>query len=185
MKEKLNNIIYLPGGVHANEEINSIVERKIKEINKNGFMFFGYNGTLLHPNSQVVPFGKKNHKNNNKTYVLISAIKKDYQKFVIKAKDYTINRVEWFDIPENINVLGSKYALVCSNIKPCSFDIDLNDYVIARGKHKNERFAEVYSTRLDSVCAHYNPENKKEINKKIVHIDYIAELTEPYGVFVR
>jgi len=185
MKELLQNIIYMPCGIHANESIESIVKRKVKEIKKNGYMFFGYSGFLLHPHSQLVPFAKENKRKKEKTYLLISSTTENFQGITETAKDYSINKYEWFDIPKNINILGSKYAIVCKSIKSCDFEIDLNDYIIARGKHKKQRFAEIYSDKLDRICGEYNPKDKKETNKKTVHIDYIAEITEPYAVFVK
>lgn len=50
---KFENIIIMKYGVHAKEAVCSIIERKQEEYHKTGQMFWGYNGVLCNPQTQV------------------------------------------------------------------------------------------------------------------------------------
>ena len=64
----------------------------------------------------------------------------------------TDNKI-WKNMDSNINVYGSKYALVIKNLQKCDFEIDLGNYEIAIGNSKGKNLADYLNGRVDKACA--------------------------------
>ena len=173
----MNHIILMKYGYHASEEVDSIIKRKLLEIEEKGFCFWGYGGTLLHPLNQVQPFCEK-----EKVYLLLSFTNSKYFGDSMRANYYSSDKINYQKIPKEINVYGSKKALVFNNLKKVDFDINLYDYEVEIGNSKGKSLADYFKLRVDKVCAVYKETSKI---KKMVHIDYIAELVYPYSVFIK
>lgn len=174
---KLENIILMKYGYHANEEVDSIIKRKQKEIKDNGYCFWGYGGTILHPLKQTQPFCK-----DKKVYLLLTSTQSKYENNGTRALEYSIDKLNYQKIPKSINVFGSTYALVFKNLEQVNFEINLCDYEIAIGSSKGKCLKDYFGGRVDKACATYK--KKSDLEEKI-HIDYIAELVSPYAVFIK
>ena len=61
-------------GTHANEPPDTIIKRKINEVNLYGYTFWGYGGTSCHPLNQILPFIKMNFERGEETYLVLSRI---------------------------------------------------------------------------------------------------------------
>ena len=72
MEKLYKNIIVMKYGVHASEDVESIVVRKMQEVQVAKKMFWGYGGVLCHPLKQVQPFLRENCSKGEKTYLLLS-----------------------------------------------------------------------------------------------------------------
>ena len=173
----MDNIIIMKYGVHAGEKVDDIMSRKIKEIKNNGFCFFGYGGSFIHPTNQVQPFCK-----DKDVYLLLTRTKSNYTKNTSKSLYYSVDKNEYLEIPNSINVYGSKYALVLDELIKYDKDINLCEYEVGIGNSKGKTLSEYFRYRVDKACAVYKG---KSSNKKIIHIDYIAKLKYPYSVFVK
>lgn len=122
------NIIFMKYGVHASEQVEQIVERKMREIQEAKLMFWGYGGTICHPINQVQPFLKRNAARNQKTYLVMAYTPSKMNGSMMEAISYSTDKVSWNKIPTGIHVYGSKYAIVCNSIRRCDFTLDLADY---------------------------------------------------------
>ena len=178
------NIIYMKYGVHASESIESIIMRKMQEIEVCQKMFWGYGGTLCHPTNQVQPFLKRNLLKGEKTYLLLSKTPSELNNEPAIALSYSTDQQKWVPIPKGITVLGSKYAIICENIQQCNFSIDLADYVVPIGNSKGKRLSDYIKGQVSKACGHYCKNTDKSVSK-IVNITLCAEITEPFAVFLK
>lgn len=175
----LENIIIMKCGTHAGEKINDIFNRKKKEEKDNGFIYWGYGGTLCHPLNQVQPFCK----NSKKVYLLLTPTNSELNNEPKKSNYFSIDNKIWNNIDTKINVFGSKYALVINNLQKCDFYINLSEYEIAIGNSKGKNLAEYLNGRVDKACASKINNTNEEIRK--IKIVMVAELLNPYSIFVK
>lgn len=183
-KELYRNIIIMKYGVHASESIESIVKRKLEEIQVCQKMYWGYGGVLCHPLNQVQPFLKENCSKGEKTYLLLTKTPSKLNNAPSIATEYSIDKVQWQLIPDGIKVLGSKYAIVCKSIEQCDFLIDLANYIIPIGNSKGRILSNYICGRVDKACGRYNNDLTNK-NSKLVSISLCAEIDYPYSVFLR
>lgn len=176
----LNNIIIMKCGTHASEKIENIFKRKKLEESNNGYIYWGYGGTVCNPSSQVQPFCK----NVDKVYLLLTPTPSELYNDPKRSEEFSTDKLTWQPIEPGINVYGSRYALVIHNLQECDFEIDLYDYEIAIGDSKGKNLAEYLNGRVDKACA-IKKENTSSNNSKKIKIVMIAELVNPYAVFVR
>ena len=170
-------------GVHASESIESIIKRKMEEIEKCQKMFWGYGGVLCHPLNQVQPFLKENLLREEKTYLLLSQTPSELNNVPQSAKMYSCDKINWQPIPDGIKVISSKFAIVCSNIERCDFNIDLSDYIVPIGNSKGRQLSKYIQGHVDKACGRYS-NNTSGIEPKIVHITLCAEIVYPFSVFL-
>ena len=174
---KMENIILMKYGYHANEEVDAIIKRKEKEIKDVGYCFWGYGGTLLHPLTQTQPFCK-----NKKVYLLLTSTPSKFENSAKRANYFSIDKIHYEKIPKGINVLGSKHALVFKDLQKVDMEINLCDYEIGIGVSLGKNLGDYFHGRVDKAIAIYKGKSQKE---KKIHIDYIAELISPYAVFIK
>jgi hypothetical protein len=181
-----NAFIFMKVGNHAGETFDSILRRKNEEYRKAGRIFWGYGGSACHPLKQVRPFVEVWEKQNGSIYVLMQEIDSRAQPDLLPAKEYSWDTVNWEPLPEGINVLGSRYALVLDEIKPTDFEIDPQEYVIGIGAKQGKVAGEYMQGHIDKACLvraeSPAPNNAKVRRRKI---KYAAKLLPPYGVLVR
>lgn len=179
MNNNLENIIIMKCGTHATEKIEDILNRKKIEEENNGYIYWGYGGTLCHPINQVQPFCH----HNKKVYLLLTLTTSELNNIPKRANRYSIDKKMWHNINSSINVLGSKYALVIKNLQKCDFEINLSDYEIGIGKSVGKNLSVYLKGRVDKACAIKSNKVQKQEERKI-KITMIAELVSPYSVFV-
>lgn len=177
----LKNIIIMKCGTHASEKIEDIFKRKKEEEQKNGYIYWGYGGTLCHPLNQAQPFCNY----NEKVYLLLTPTNSELNNEPKKSKYFSINNKTWKNIDTNVNVYGSKYALVIKNLQKCDFEIDLSNYEIAIGNSKGKNLADYLNGRVDKACAIKRKYSNLSTELKKIKIVMIAELINPYSVFVK
>lgn len=155
MEKLYKNIIVMKYGVHASEDVESIVVRKMQEVQVAKKMFWGYGGVLCHPLKQVQPFLRENCSKGEKTYLLLSETLSRFDNTPSEAGFYSFNKIEWDSVPKGIKILGSKYAIICKNIIVCDFFIDLANYVIPIGNSKGKILSDYMRGRVDKACGRY------------------------------
>jgi len=99
------------------------------------------------------------------------------------AEEYSIDGKTWKPLPEGILVAGSKYALVCENLREVNMLIKTNEYRVATGRCKGEALGEYLRFRTDKACASLATD-PSEGNLRL-HVSLVGELKEPYAVFLR
>lgn len=185
--QALENIIFMKYGVHASENVESIIERKSKECDGEKKIFWwGYGGSTCHPLTQVQPFVSECQRNGQKVYLVLSYTPSSNNNPAIRANEFSKDNKNWECIPNGINVYGSAHALVCTNFRKVDFTLDLSKYEVAVGGHKGEALSSYIGCRTDKGCAHMIHEAKDNtVEPEYAQIDYIAEIIDPYAVFLR
>ena len=184
MYQKIENIIFMKYGVHASEDVELIIKRKIAEIQQCKKMFWGYGGVLCHPLNQVQPFLKSNALKNQKTHLVMTKTLSKLNNTPSAATMYSVDNINWCPIPNNVRVLGSKYAIVCNSITQCEFILDLADYVIPLGNCKGRRLSQYIQGRVDKACGYYQINTAKNISMPVI-ITLCAEIESPFSVFIK
>lgn len=184
--QSLENIIFMKYGEHASENVESIIERKSKEHDGEEKVFWwGYGGKVCHPLKQVQPFIKECQRMGQKVYLVLSPTPSpNIGDSGTRAIEFSKDKENWERIAESINVYGSDYALVCNNLRKVDFTLDLSKYEVAVGAKKGKVLSDYISGRNDKGCA-YLIREPKDYKPQFVQIDYIAEIIDPYAVFVR
>lgn len=175
IKMDFKNIIIMKYGVHAQEDVQNIIIRKKREYDETGKVFWGYNGVLCNPGTQILPFLEENQKKSEETYLLLVRTFSDYNGEGYIGEKFSYDKKVWKEIPKGINVIGSKYAIVCDDLIECNYKICLNNYRIAVGKSFQKPLQEYFRGRVDKACAFYNA-NADLTNQTIVNVSFYSKV---------
>ncbi|MGI6108128.1 MAG: hypothetical protein ACOX8B_09395 [Lachnospiraceae bacterium] len=183
------NIVIMKYGVHVSESIDSIITRKMDELQNTGVMYWGYGGTVCHPRTQVQPFVKANFEKGEDTYLLLVRTPSENHSQSARMEYYTEDGTLWEKFPEGINVLGSKYAIVCESLNNCDIRLDLSAYRVAAGRSAGKSLAEYLRGRVDKACAvltGQSDENADQGNgSRFVQVSYWGRINYPGAVFCK
>ncbi len=184
-KQQLTDaFIFMKVGNHAGETFEDILKRKKREYEKTGMTFWGYGGVACHPVKQVRPFAMSQFQRNGNIYLLMNTVKSNFNQPILPAKQYSIDGVNWQDIPKGINVTGSKYALVLDEIKPTDFEINLDEFRVGIGPSSDKIASDYLQGRTDKACLTIDPYANPGANT-IRKIDFAAKLQDPYAVILK
>lgn len=125
--------LFMKVGNHANETWDQILERKRKEFDHTGQIFWGYGGTTCHPINVVQPFARLSIKEQGGILLVMDYVDSRADPDIVPAREYSQDGVNWLPIPKGITVTGSRYALVLDEIKPGDLTIQLNEFEVAIG----------------------------------------------------
>jgi hypothetical protein len=104
----------------------------------------------------------------------------------LRAKEYSIDGVSWTEVPQSINVLGSRYALVIKELRREEFDIPLESTKVAIGNCVGRSGSDYIAGRVDKACLELlNDSHAASADERIAHIGLVAEIVDPFAVFVR
>lgn len=184
-----NGILYMKVGTHAGETLESIIRRKTEEIEKAGVSFWGYGGNTCHPESMVQPFARSFQERGKPVYLCMEEMDSRHWGVSARADEYSINGITWEIIPEAINVIGSRYALVIQELGRADFDLRLDKTRVAIGNSMGRLGQKYIQGRVDKACLEVIEANKNEgsetAKKAIQHIGLVAKLAPPFAVYVR
>jgi hypothetical protein len=181
-------LLYMKVGTHAGESLEDIIVRKTKEIDDAGLAFWGYGGNTCHPQTMVQPFASKYERQGGVIYLCMQPMESKHFAEQIRADEYSIDGVHWEPIHENINVLGSRYALLIKRLRRQEFELSLDRTRVAIGNSQGAVGSRYVSGRVDKACLEITnepilpPEGE---GVRTVHIGLVAELVKPYAVYVR
>ncbi len=180
--------IFMRVGNHAGETFESILERKQREYERTGKIFWGYGGTTLHPIKHVQPFVESWIQNDGSIQLVMEPINSKADPDLLPAKEYSADGINWDPIPDGINVTGSRYAIVLDEIKPGNLDLDLARLEVGIGPSRGKNAAEYVKGRVDKGCfvtTGGSPSDEDAAKQRIVPIQFQARLLEPYAVMLR
>jgi hypothetical protein len=189
MTKPPDRFLFMKVGNHANESWNQILERKRKEYETTGHIFWGYGGTTCHPLGVVQPFARLSIREQGGIALVMEAITSRADPDIVPAKEFSRDGIAWEPIPDGISVTGSRYALVLDEIKPGDLAIQLNEFEVALGPSAGKA-AETYITgHIDKRCF-IRSKQPREVNDEkkasvVRRIGFTAELKEPFGVLLR
>lgn len=178
--------IFMKVGNHAGETFEEILARKKEEYLRAGKMFWGYGGPMCHPLNQVQPFVRVQEKNNGSVYVLMQEIDSRASPAILPAKQFSEDGVNWKDLPEGVDVRGSRYALVLDEITTEDFEINLQDFQIGAGPSASKNAASYFRGHVDKACLIQSSEPSiTDARTKTRKINLAARLLEPYAVLLK
>ncbi len=144
--------IFMRVGNHAAETFESILERKRREYEQAGMIFWGYGGTTLHPIKRVQPFAKMWVAQEGSISIVMEPINSKADPAVLPANEYSVDGVDWRPIPAGIEVTGSKYAVVLDEIRPGQLDLNLERFEVGIGPSMGKNAARYIKGRVDKGC---------------------------------
>jgi hypothetical protein len=180
-------------GTHARETLDDIIGRKSREIERAGVAFWGYGGNTCHPQNVVQPFAKDYNERGQTVYLCMHPMNSKHFAHPVRADEFSIDGIKWEMISDDINVLGSRYALVIKNLRKDEFDLPLSLTEVALGNCTGLPGNKYIKGRVDKACLQITGDATKtetlgsaEIEAdEARHIGLVAELAEPYAVYLR
>lgn len=183
-----SGILFMKVGTHAQEELSDIVERKKQEIAQAGFSMWGYGGNTCHPTTMVQPFAREYAKVSAEPIQLcMQPMSSRHFAEQLRAEEYSVDGLSWQEIPSAINVLGSRFALCISTLNEVDQDLPLDRTRVAVGTSKGKVGSEYVRGRVDKACLEVRDDESEgaEGPSAVSRIALMAELVEPYAVFLR
>ena len=174
-------------GVHAREPLESIINRKLKEIEDEGYAMWGYGGNTCHPSSMVQPFASSSAEKGETIYLCMREMQSRHWAEQVRASKYSVDGEKWKSIPRGINVLGSRYALTIKNLRREKFELPLSRTRVALGNSAGAPGTTYIAGRVDKACLVLGADGKPtaENSEKVEPIGLVADLCTPYAVFLR
>lgn len=178
-------LLYMKVGNHAQEGLDDILARKLKEIKEAGFSFWGYGGNTCHPQTMVQPFARSFEERGGTIYLCMEPMESKHFAEPIRAKQFSVDGINWEEIHPAINVLGSRYALVIRNLHQEGFDLQLEKTRVALGNSMGRYGSRYIAGRVDKACLEFLEDAGPEAPEAHVRIGLIAEVVKPYAVYIR
>lgn len=175
--------VYMKVGVHANESLEDIIERKRREIQEAGVSFWGYGG-VCHPLTTVQPFIKEVSANGTTVRLLMQKITSRHYA-VGEATEYTEDGRIYKPIPKGVKVLGSRFALVLRSLDEVELDVALSSTTVGIGNKVGSSGAQYIRGHVDKACLIYTPENAQAPETPSIRMSLAGELVAPYAVILR
>lgn len=174
--------IFMKIGSHAQESLESIVERKQKEEQDCGVFYWGYGGTICHPINQVLPFVREISKSSSRIPLLMNFTPSPFEGNSSKSTEYSVDNKTWQMLPLLANVTGSRFALVCKKLQIVEAKIDISQYAVGIGPSKGRPLSQYLSGRVDKACAIRQINQSEE---RLLKISFCADIVPPYAVLLR
>lgn len=180
-------LLFMKIGTHAQESLAEIVARKSEEIKTTGFGMWGYGGNTCHPTSMVQPFAQAFAERGRTIHLCMQEMNSNHFAEPLCAAEYSEDGVTWKEIPETIEVRGSKYALVIDQLHPDAFTLPLDQTRVPVGPSMGRLGSRYVMGRVDKACLEVidQPELNNEAPPRDIEIGLVARLLDPYAVFLR
>ena len=144
-------------------------------------------GNTCHPRSMVQPFAEMFEERGQPIHLVMHAMKSNHFAEPLRADQFSADSINWEDIPNTIHVRGSRYALVIKSLRHQEFTLTLNQTKIPIGPSTGRVGSRYLRGHVDKACLEVleHPEKVNEEDATEVQINLVAELAEPYAVFLR
>lgn len=181
-------IIFMKVGTHAQENLADIIARKSKEIEETGYAMWGYGGNTCHPRTMVQPFAESYAIKDAPIYLCMHEMNSRHFAERLRARECSEDGINWKPIPETINVVGSRFALVLEDLKQEELELPLGKAQVAIGMSRGRPASRYLQGQVDKACLDILgsplPDLRPEEQSK-VSINLVAKLKPPYAVFLR
>jgi len=174
--------IFMKVGVHATESLESIIKRKREEIEKAGVSFWGYGGGTCHPLTAVQPFVKEYESKGLNVRLLMQEINSRHFADPVRAEQYSVDGIHWSKIHKDINVVGSRYALVIDSLDEVDLSVPLGASEVGVGRMKGSSAERYIRGHVDKACLVYAPSQALET---AIALKLAARLAAPYAVLLK
>jgi hypothetical protein len=176
-------LVYMKVGTHANEPFEEIFKRKRKEIEDEGFALWGYGGNTCHPLTMVQPLARGVHDQGEIIRLVMQPMDSRHFGVSARAEMYSADSVTWVPVPAAINVIGSRFALKIANLREEELELPLSQTRVAIGPTRGRRGDRYIKNHVDKACLEVT--ESPEDDGVAVEIKVVADLVDPYAVFVR
>lgn len=178
-----DSFLYMKVGVHANESLQDIIERKRKEIAQAGMSFWGYGGSSCHPFNAVQPFVREVTKGGTTVRLLMQEITSRH--FAVgEAQEYSPDGKNYYPVPKGVKVLGSRYALVLTSLDEINESVSLADTAVGIGRKIGVSGSQYIRGHVDKACLVYKPGTGTATGPDIP-LRLSAKMAEPFAVVLR
>lgn len=180
-------ILFMKVGTHARETLADIIDRKSREIEATGFGLWGYGGNTCHPRTMVQPFADMLAERGQLIYLCMHRMNSSHFAEPLRAREYSADGLTWQKIPDTINVLGSRFALVIDELRQEELVLPLSQTRVAVGNNQGRVGSRYIQGQVDKACLVVTdqPEQANVAEKHEVQISLVAKLAPPYAVFLR
>ena len=180
-------LLFMKIGKHAQESLEDIIARKAKKIRETGYGLWGYGGNTCHPQTMVQPYAKAFERRGETIRLCMQPMNSSHRADPLRADQFSRDGVTWEEIPNTINVLGSRYALVIKSLRKEEFELPLGQTSVAVGPSKGLSGASYVSGRVDKACLEVpdRPVLTEATKSLVVKIGLVAELSPPYAGYVK
>lgn len=178
-------LLFMKVGLHAGETLEQILERKRREYDEAGMIFWGYGGSSCHPARAVQPFARLKVQEGHGVYIVMEEIESHHPPSKIIANEYSEDGILWKPIPKGIVVRGSRYAVVLDEIIIGNLDINLSEYNVGAGPSTGRAASEYMRGHVDKACIQKSPEHSANLKEQVKHIAFYAKMKSPFAVFTR
>ena len=181
------SVLFMKIGIHAREQLDEIIQRKLKEIDEAGVSFWGYGGNTCHPTSMVQPFAKEQAQLNRPIHLVMQKMQSNHWAEPVPADEFSVNGRDWQPIPKGVEVRGSRYALVISDLQETDLQLPLARAQVALGPSEGRSANDYISGRVDKACLTLasNVDLPLAPDEPATPIGLVAKLEAPYAVFLR
>lgn len=179
--EEGDPILFMKVGTHASEGLEEIIERKTAEIDQAGYAMWGYGGNTCYP-TRVQPFAADQHQAGRIVRLVMQPMESKHFADPVRAGRYSVDGISWDLVPEDINVLGSRFALCIDKLELADFNLSLDRTTVAIGMNTGRAGNDYIKGRVDKACLTVAGHQDAEDG---IHIGLVANLIAPYAVFLK
>ena len=186
-----SGLIFMKIGTHAREPLEEIIDRKRKELDRAGRIFWGYGGSTCHPVNVVRPFANAHAKAGKTVHLAMQKMVSQHFAEPELSKEYSDDGVDWRPIPQGIQVRGSRYAIVLDSLEDTEFLLDLNAIRVAQGRTQGRSGFDYLRGHVDKGCFEVvespvlSPVDSLAPTRQQAIIGLVAKVVSPYAVFLR
>lgn len=182
-------ILLMKVGPYCGYTLNEIIDIKQKEEERVGKFFWGYSGVFCRPNI-INNFLSHAIQNDKNIKVLFSETKSSFNtKNPDRFEKYSKDGSKWEELNKNVLLVGNKekkhFAITGKDLKKENIKLDISQYctLIGMFPNTNQYLDTYFKYRVDKACGYYLP--RKNVKEKIIEVQYICDLVEPYSLYIR
>ena len=176
--------IFMKVGYSTGETIDHILERKQREFDDAGKIFWGYGGSTVRPRTQAQPFAEEWVLKQGSIRVLMALTESKFNSKLPPAKQYSKDEECWKPLPKGICVTGSGFALVLDEITQLDMELNLRQFEVGKGPSKGTNATDYLVGQTSKACLVKAGSTDGRPAVPIL-IAYQARLKPPYAVFLR
>jgi hypothetical protein len=135
----------------------------------------------------VQPFAEAFCEQGKPIYLCMQEMESSHFAEPLRAGSYSVDGITWQRIPDTINVLGYRFALVIKNLRRQELILPLDRTRVAVGNNLGRIGSRYLQGHVDKACLEVidAPEQTNVAETREVRINLVAELEPPYAVFLR
>lgn len=178
-----DRFLFMKVGTHAQEELSQIVKRKREEIDRAGFTMWGYGGNTCHPTTMVQPFAKLIASQKQPILLYMHPMTSRHFAEPVRATEYSSDGITWERVPDEIDVVGSRYALWIKSLDEAHVELPLSSTRVAIGNSRGKTGTDYIRGHVDKACFEFVRGPRSD--NRAVSVRLVAEVLDPYAVFLR